>query len=48
MAYTNYLGTQEAEKELLLFGVGIDGFALLKKQHQVWQCNDPLFDTSPL
>jgi hypothetical protein len=33
MAYTKYLGTQEAGKELLLNGVGDDTLALLKKQY---------------
>ncbi len=33
MAYTEYLGTQEAGKELLLYGVGDDALALLKKQY---------------
>ncbi len=31
-AYTKYLGGQEAGKELLLYGVGDDALALLKKQ----------------
>jgi hypothetical protein len=30
--YANYLGTQEAGEELLLYGVGIDALAPLKKQ----------------
>jgi hypothetical protein len=30
MAYTKYLGAQEAGKELLLYGVGNDALALLK------------------
>jgi hypothetical protein len=33
MAYTKYLGAQEARKELLLYGVGDDALALLKKQY---------------
>ncbi len=33
MAYTNYLGAQEARKELLLYGVGANALALLKKQY---------------
>jgi hypothetical protein len=33
MAYTEYLGAQEAGKELLLYGVGNDALALLKKQY---------------
>ena len=32
-AYANYLGLQEAGKELLLYGVGDDALAPLKKQH---------------
>jgi hypothetical protein len=32
-AYTKYLGTQEAGKELLLYGVGNDALAPLKKQY---------------
>jgi hypothetical protein len=31
-AYANYLGSQEAGKELLLYGVGDDALSLLKKQ----------------
>jgi hypothetical protein len=33
MVYTEYLGTQEAEKGLLLYGIGDDALALLKKQY---------------
>jgi hypothetical protein len=33
LAYTKYLGAQEAGKELLLYGVGDDALALLKKQY---------------
>jgi hypothetical protein len=33
MAYTEYLGAQEAGKELLLYGVGDNALALLKKQY---------------
>ena len=33
MAYTKYLGAQEAGKELLLYGVGDDALAPLKKQY---------------
>ncbi len=33
MAYTKYLGAQEAGKELLLYGVGNDALAPLKKQY---------------
>jgi hypothetical protein len=33
MAYANYLGSQEAGKELLLYGVGDDALAPLKKQY---------------
>jgi hypothetical protein len=33
MAYTEYLGAQEAGKELLLYGVYSDALALLKKQY---------------
>jgi hypothetical protein len=33
MAYADYLGTQEAGKELLLYGVGVDALAPLKKQY---------------
>jgi hypothetical protein len=32
-AYTEYLGAQEAGMELLLYGVGNDAVALLKKQY---------------
>jgi hypothetical protein len=32
-AYTEYLSTQEARKELLLYGVGDDALVLLKKQY---------------
>ncbi len=32
-AYANYLGSQEAGKELLLYGVGDDALAPLKKQY---------------
>jgi hypothetical protein len=32
-AYTKYLGAQEAGKELLLYGVGNDALASLKKQY---------------
>ncbi len=31
--YTNYLGAQEAGKELLLYGVGAEALAPLKKQY---------------
>ncbi len=33
MAYANYLGSQEAGKELLLYGIGDNALALLKKQY---------------
>jgi hypothetical protein len=33
VAYTKYLGEQEAGKELLLYGVGDDALAPLKKQY---------------
>ncbi len=33
MAYTKYLGAQEAGKELLLYGIGNDALVLLKKQY---------------
>jgi hypothetical protein len=33
MAYTEYLGTQEAGKELLLYGIGNNALAPLKKQY---------------
>jgi hypothetical protein len=33
MAYANYLGSQEAGKELLLYGIGNDALAPLKKQY---------------
>ena len=33
MAYADYLGSQEAGKELLLYGVGDDTLAPLKKQY---------------
>jgi hypothetical protein len=33
MVYTEYLGAQEAGKELLLYGVDDDALALLKKQY---------------
>ncbi len=33
MVYTKYLGAQEAGKELLLYGVGNDALAPLKKQY---------------
>jgi hypothetical protein len=33
MTYANYLGAQEARKELLLYGVGTDALAPLKKQY---------------
>jgi hypothetical protein len=33
MAYTKYLSAKEAGKELLLYGVGDDALALLKKQY---------------
>jgi hypothetical protein len=33
MAYADYLGLQEAGKELLLYGVGNDALAPLKKQY---------------
>ena len=32
-AYTEYLGAQDAGKDLLLYGVGDDALALLKKQY---------------
>jgi hypothetical protein len=32
-AYTEYLGAQKAGKELLLYGLGDDALALLKKQY---------------
>ena len=48
-AYTKYLGAQEAGKDILLYGVGDDALAPLKKAiHQFWQCNHPLNDTTPL
>jgi hypothetical protein len=31
--YANYLGTQEAGKEMLLYGVGVDALTPLKKQY---------------
>ncbi len=31
--YANYLGAQEAGKELLLYGVGVNALAPLKKQY---------------
>jgi hypothetical protein len=33
MAYTKYLGAQEAGKELFLYGIGDDGLAPLKKHY---------------
>ncbi len=33
MAYTEYLRTHEAGKELLLYGIGNDALASLKKQY---------------
>jgi hypothetical protein len=33
MAYTEYLGAQEAGRELLLYGIGNDVLAPLKKQY---------------
>jgi hypothetical protein len=33
MAYANYLGSQETGKELLLYGIGDDALAPLKKQY---------------
>ncbi len=33
MTYTNYIGAQEAGKELLLYGVGADALVPLKKQY---------------
>ncbi len=33
MAYTEYLGAQEAGKELLLYGIGNNAMAPLKKQY---------------
>jgi hypothetical protein len=33
MTYANYIGAQEAGKELLLYGVGADALAPLKKQY---------------
>jgi hypothetical protein len=33
MAYADYLGLQEAGKELLLYGVGNNALAPLKKQY---------------
>ncbi len=33
MAYTEYLSAQEAGKELLLYGIGDDALAPLKKQY---------------
>jgi hypothetical protein len=49
MTYTKYLGAQEAEKELLLYGVGNDALASLKKQFiNFGKCNYPLHDTTPL
>ncbi len=38
MAFTKYLGAQEAGKELLLYGVSNDALALLKKQY-INSCN---------
>jgi len=32
-AYTDYLGSQEAGKEILIYGVGNDALAPLKKQY---------------
>jgi hypothetical protein len=32
-AYANYLGSQEAGKELLFYGIGYDALAPLKKQY---------------
>ena len=33
MSYANYLGSQEAGKELLLYGIGDDALEPLKKQY---------------
>ena len=33
VSYTEYLGTQEAGKELILYGVGNNALAPLKKQY---------------
>ncbi len=41
-AYADYLGSHEAGKELLLYGVGDDTLAPLKKQYRFWRCHNPL------
>ncbi len=45
MAYADYLGSKEAGKELLLYGVGDDALAPLKKQYQLWRFHHPFDDT---
>jgi hypothetical protein len=49
MAYTEYLGAQEAGKELLLYGVSNNALAPLKKQYiNFWRRDHPLNDITPL
>jgi hypothetical protein len=49
MAYTKYLGAQEAGKELLLYSISNGALALLKKPYiNFGKCNHPLNDTTPL
>ncbi len=46
--YTNYLGAQEAGKEFLLYGVGADALAPLRKQYiYLRRRDDSLDDTTP-
>jgi hypothetical protein len=46
--YDDYLGVQEAGKELLLYGVVDNALAPLKKAvHQFWGCHNPLNDPTP-
>jgi hypothetical protein len=48
ISYAKYLGTQEAGKELFLYGVGDDALAPPKKaMYQLWGCNQPHDDQVP-
>ena len=38
-SYNDYLGVEEAVKELILYAIGDDALALLKKLYWLWRHN---------
>ena len=44
ISYTEYLGAQEAGKELILYGIGDNALAPLKAVHQLRERHHPLND----